>query len=103
MADDTTSTKIILRPPEASAYLGLSVSTLAKLRVRGNGPPFVKLGQRAVGYTREALDNFIDARTLASTSAATRFIASGPGPVEAEADDRRPPASLGVWSRRPGF
>lgn len=29
-----------LRPPAAAAYLGLSSSTLAKMRLRGGGPPY---------------------------------------------------------------
>lgn len=40
----------ILRAPAVAAALNLSVSTLAKMRMSGDGPPFVKLGSRAVGY-----------------------------------------------------
>lgn len=29
-----------LRPKAASEYLGLAVSTLAKMRLRGDGPPY---------------------------------------------------------------
>jgi hypothetical protein len=31
---------ILLRVPEAASYIGLSTSTLAKMRLRGDGPPY---------------------------------------------------------------
>jgi hypothetical protein len=39
--------------PEAAKYLGLSASTLSKLRVFGGGPKFHKLGRRVVYDTRD--------------------------------------------------
>jgi len=60
--------KAILRPPEAARYLGLSVSTLAKQRLRGDGPRFVKLGSRAVGYSLNELDAYLVSCTRSSTS-----------------------------------
>jgi len=51
-----TSNLNILRPPEASAYIGLSESTLAKRRLRGDPPVFVRLGARSVGYRPEDLN-----------------------------------------------
>ena len=50
----------ILRTPEAAQYLGLSCSTLEKKRLTGDGPAFVQLGGRAVGYDIAALDAWID-------------------------------------------
>jgi excisionase family DNA binding protein len=44
-----------LTPREAAAYLRSSHSTLAKRRLQGNGPCFVRLG-RAVRYRRSDLD-----------------------------------------------
>jgi len=60
--------KAILRPPEAARYLGLSESTLAKQRLRGDGPRYVKLGSRAVGYSINELDAYLEACTRCSTS-----------------------------------
>lgn len=60
--------KHILRTPEAAARLGLAASTLEKLRVYGGGPEYIKLGRRAVGYTIEALDRWIEDRRRLSTS-----------------------------------
>jgi predicted DNA-binding transcriptional regulator AlpA len=53
----------------ASRHIGLSVSTLEKLRVYGDGPPFVKLG-RAVRYRVADLENYLAARVVTSTSQA---------------------------------
>ena len=39
-----------VRAPDAAKYLGLSASTLAKLRMTGDGPAFSKLGRRVVVY-----------------------------------------------------
>ena len=52
----------IFRTPQAAAYCGLSPSTLEKLRSRGEGPVFLRLGKRAVGYEVDALDAWLDAR-----------------------------------------
>ncbi len=51
-----------MRPCEAARYTGISQSTLAKLRMRGNrlrGPRFVKLAG-CVRYRRADLDAWID-------------------------------------------
>ena len=60
--------KAILRPSEAAEYLGLTVSTLAKRRLRGESPAFIKLGKKAVGYLREDLDAWIAECRRHSTS-----------------------------------
>ena len=61
-------TKRILRTLEAAQYLGLSPSTLEKKRLTGDGPQFVRLGGRAVGYDVAALDRWLDSQRTASTS-----------------------------------
>lgn len=58
-----------LRTPEAAEYLGLSVSTLEKMRVSGGGPPFAAFG-RAVSYAPADLDAWAAARTVRNTSEA---------------------------------
>ena len=47
--------------------LGLSVSTLAKMRLYGTGPIFSKLGRRVV-YRPEDLEQWITANRFTSTS-----------------------------------
>ena len=61
-------TKRILRTPEAAEYLGLAASTLEKKRLTGDGPEFVKLTSRAVGYDIRALDAWLDTQCRSSTS-----------------------------------
>ena len=58
----------LLRPQQAAALLGLSVQTLAKYRLTGDGPPFVKVGPRVVAYRLDALEAWIVSRTRRSTS-----------------------------------
>ncbi len=50
----------IYRTPEAAEYVGLSPSTLEKLRLTGGGPRFVRLGGRAIGYDVRDLDMWLD-------------------------------------------
>lgn len=57
-----------MRTPAAAAYVALAESTLTKLRLRGDGPPFVKVGPRAVAYRKADLDAWLDARVRRSTS-----------------------------------
>ena len=53
----------------AAKRLGLSKSTLDKLRVYGGGPRFSKLG-RSVRYSATDLDTWVAENRRASTSAA---------------------------------
>ena len=58
----------------AARYVGLSVSTLAKLRLNGNGPTYCKLGRRVV-YRPADLDQWLQSRTTRDTSDAdARFL-----------------------------
>ena len=52
---------------EAARFLRLQKQTLEAWRLRGTGPPFVKLGRRVV-YRREALERFMAERERRSTS-----------------------------------
>jgi hypothetical protein len=58
----------IYRTPAAAKYLDMAESTLEKGRITGTGPRFVRLGPRAVGYTIEDLDAYIEAGRRDSTS-----------------------------------
>ncbi len=57
------------RPPEAAAYLKSSTSTLAKKRLKGNGPTYTKFG-RLVLYAKRDLDKFLASHRRLSTSEA---------------------------------
>ncbi len=54
---------------QAAIFLGISVRTLQAWRVRGGGPPYVKIG-RAVRYQRRALVTFQQDHTVTSTTEA---------------------------------
>jgi hypothetical protein len=56
-----------LRPLEAAAYLKISTSALAKKRISGDGPTFVRWG-KAIRYRRGDLDAYMTARLSRSTS-----------------------------------
>lgn len=57
-----------LRAPEAARYVGLSASTLAKMRLRGDGPAYAKAGPRVVVYALQDLDAWLAGRKRCSTS-----------------------------------
>jgi predicted DNA-binding transcriptional regulator AlpA len=59
-----------LRAPAAAQYIGLSTSTLAKMRLRGDGPPYSKAGQRIVVYDLADLGGWLADRKRRSTSEA---------------------------------
>lgn len=56
-----------LRTEAAARYLGLARSTLAKMRVRGDGPPYAKAGARIVVYDLNDIDEWLRATRRAST------------------------------------
>jgi predicted DNA-binding transcriptional regulator AlpA len=57
----------LLHPRDAAKLLSVSTSWLAKARLSGNGPRFVKIG-RAVRYLESSLKEYIKARMRGSTS-----------------------------------
>ncbi len=65
MASHTTTK---LRAPQAAAYVGLSPSTLAKMRLRGDGPIYSKAGPRVVIYEKADLEAWLDGQKRRSTS-----------------------------------
>ncbi len=61
----------LLTPKQAAEFLGVSVDTLARWRVLGAGPAFVKFSrakQALVRYRREDLERFIREHLHTSTS-----------------------------------
>jgi predicted DNA-binding transcriptional regulator AlpA len=57
----------LLTPREAADFLRASDSWLAKARMRGDGPPFVKIG-RSIRYRQSDLLRWMRFRTHLSTS-----------------------------------
>lgn len=58
----------LLRVREAAARLGLSKSTLDKMRCEGRGPRYVKITGKLVGYDPADLDTYAEGRKRQSTS-----------------------------------
>jgi predicted DNA-binding transcriptional regulator AlpA len=58
-----------IRVREAATYVGLSKSTLDKLRCFGGGPRYFKLG-RSVVYSTDELDAWVKSKSRADTWAA---------------------------------
>jgi hypothetical protein len=54
---------------DAAKVLKVSLSWLAKARMRGDGPPYIKLG-KAVRYTEQSLVHWMKSRQRFSTSEA---------------------------------
>jgi predicted DNA-binding transcriptional regulator AlpA len=67
MSQTIQSVAALLDVRAAAACVGLSVSTLNKLRIAGAGPLFVKLGH-AVRYRPEDLASWIATNVRGSTS-----------------------------------
>lgn len=56
-----------VNPEEAAERLGLEASTLANMRWRGGGPPYLKVGGR-VRYRLSDLADWLDEQIRRSTS-----------------------------------
>lgn len=58
------------RTTEAAQYIGIAASTLAKLRMRGQGPAYSKAGKRLVVYRSTDIDDWLlKSRRISTTSA----------------------------------
>lgn len=51
----------LLTPSQVAARCGLALSTLAKMRLRGDGPPHLKIGA-AVRYREDDVATWLDAQ-----------------------------------------
>jgi predicted DNA-binding transcriptional regulator AlpA len=67
MTKDPTSIERLLTPSETATSLGISLSWLAKARLRGDGPAYIKIG-RTVRYSMSAIRDYLRARMRLSTS-----------------------------------
>lgn len=58
---------VLLTPTETAARLKVSLSWLAKARMRGDGPAFIKVG-RSIRYSEAALTHWMKGQQRLSTS-----------------------------------
>lgn len=56
-----------LHARDAASAMGVAPSTLAKFRVFGGGPPYIKIGRRVV-YDRVDLETWLSCRKRRSTT-----------------------------------
>ena len=57
----------LLSPKEAARLLKVSLSWLAKARMQGDGPPYIRIG-RSIRYSEAALLQWLKSRQRLSTS-----------------------------------
>ena len=59
-------------PGEAAELLRFSKSMLAKFRIYGGGPAFLRLGKRTIRYRQSDLDCWMNGSTSSASNPATR-------------------------------
>lgn len=59
----------LLAAAEAARLLGVSVRSLERWRTTGEGPVFVRLGQRRVAYPPAAINDWLGGRSFAHRAA----------------------------------
>lgn len=67
--DGNDTQSLLLKTERAAVYMGLSASTLNKLRTQGGGPRYLKVG-RSVFYTQQDINVWLDGARRSSTSVA---------------------------------
>lgn len=68
MTDTASHSRRMLRTEDAANYVGLSASTLCKLRLVGDGPEYIKIGKSVV-YDPMDLSTWLSSKRRRSTSA----------------------------------
>jgi hypothetical protein len=66
-AKPPTAITTLMTPKETAAFLKVSLSWLAKARMRGDGPPYIRVG-RSIRYGEAALIQWMKSRQRSSTS-----------------------------------
>jgi predicted DNA-binding transcriptional regulator AlpA len=66
-AKPPTAIATLMTPNEAAEILKVSLSWLAKARMRGDGPPYIPVG-RSIRYGEAALIQWMKSRQRSSTS-----------------------------------
>ena len=66
-SDNEQLKDFLITTKEAARYLGITPRYLEARRLRGGGPPFVKLGSKAVRYRISDVTKWVEASTRAAT------------------------------------
>jgi predicted DNA-binding transcriptional regulator AlpA len=64
----SVSTIVLLTAKDAAKLLKVSLSWLAKARMRGDGPPYIQISPRSIRYSEAALIQWMKSRQRMSTS-----------------------------------
>ena len=64
---ETVQKPTLFDPSQAATFLGIAVQTMARWRVEGGGPPYLKLGSR-VRYDQPDLLEWVCERRRSSTA-----------------------------------
>lgn len=67
---ETAAGRPLMNEEEAAEFLNVSVYFLRSRRVKGGGPPFLKLGTRTVRYDPDDLEGWLAERRHRSTTEA---------------------------------
>lgn len=67
MSYENNAADQLLMAPDAARYVSLSPSTLAKMRMRGDGPKFIRLSANRVGYRRSDIEAWLKSCERTST------------------------------------
>ncbi|GAA4491250.1 DNA-binding protein [Gluconacetobacter tumulicola] len=66
--DQPPAVQALVVPEEtAASMIGLAARTLQKQRLSGDGPPYVQLTGRKIGYPIDALRRWVENRTVRAT------------------------------------
>lgn len=68
ITDDPDYLDCLINEMQAAKFLGYTVRALQNWRVRGGGPPFVKVSARSIRYRRRDLIAWAEERLQLSTS-----------------------------------
>ena len=67
--EDLSKAKRFYTPRELAELLSVTESFLNKLRIKGGGPQYIKLGYRVLRYRAEDVEQYIENLKRTSTSA----------------------------------
>ena len=59
----------ILSEKQAATMMGISERTLQRLRESGNGPSYVRMSARRIGYMETELERWLEQRTFSHMAA----------------------------------
>ena len=84
MNPEVTYEDRVLGEKEVSAWLGVSLPNLQRMRSSGSGPRYVQLSARRIGYRKSAVEAWLTSRTIDRIGTLIVPPRSHAGPAEEE-------------------